>query len=71
MVTATKTPERHCKNCNVEIGGYFGNKVYRWRKTDLCMACGEAQDPVVQMCVAQTGMTPREYQTKYGRAWNE
>jgi hypothetical protein len=71
METATKSPESHCTNCNTEIGGYFGNKVYRWGNTDLCNSCGEANDPIVQMCVAQTGMTPREYQAKYRRAWND
>lgn len=71
MDAATKVSSRHCKNCSVEIGGYFGNKVYRYHHTDLCVACGAAQDLIVQKCIALTGMTPKEYQNKYGKAWNE
>lgn len=69
--TLTKEPSSHCSNCNITIGGYFGNKVYRWRKTDLCFVCGEAQDPITQICLEQTGLRPSEYQKKYGRAWND
>lgn len=63
-------PFHRCTNCAIEIGGYFGNKLFRYKDTDLCENCGEAQDPIAQKCVAQTGMTPSEYQKKYGRAWN-
>lgn len=62
---------KHCKNCGVEIGGYFGNGVYGYYGTRMCQSCGEENDPLVQMCVAQTGMTPRTYQERHKVAWNE
>lgn len=61
----------HCESCGIEIGGYFGNKVYRHKNTKLCAPCGEKSDSLVQMAVAQTGLTPVAYQAKHGRAWNE
>ncbi len=71
MEITLETSERHCANCKIEIGGYFGNKVYRWRQTDLCFTCGEVPDPTAQQCIAQTGMNPSGYQKKYRRAWND
>lgn len=61
----------HCGNCGVEIGGFFGNKVYRYENTNLCEFCGETNDPIVQMCIRQTGLTPKEYQKRHKVAWNE
>jgi len=61
----------HCNNCGVEVGGHFGNKVYGDKSQGLCNGCIEKDDPIVQLCIAQTGMTPNEYQRRHGVAWNE
>lgn len=61
----------NCVSCNVEIGGYLGNGVYRYHTTNLCQTCGEKDDFTVQLCVRLTGMTPSEYQNSHGVAWNE
>lgn len=60
-----------CSDCGTEVGGYFGNGVYGDAKIGLCQACQDKNDPVVQMCVYMTGLTPRNYQKKHGVAWNE
>ena len=36
----------------------------------MCSGC-EADDLIVKMCIAQTGMKPAEYQARHGIAWNE
>lgn len=61
----------NCEDCGIEIGGFFGNKVYRYHGTEKCKACGEKDEPASKMCIAQTGMTPIEYQREHKRAWNE
>lgn len=61
----------NCSDCGVEVGGHFGNKVYGDHSKGLCAACVDKDDPIVQMCIAQTGMTPSAYQTKWGHAWDE
>lgn len=61
----------NCKDCGVEVGGYFGNRVYGNHSTGLCASCEDKKDPLVQMCIAQTGMTPKDYQTRHKVAWNE
>jgi hypothetical protein len=61
----------NCSQCGVEVGGFFGNKVYGDAKLGLCQDCQDKNDPIVQMCIAQTGMTPRDYQKRHKAAWNE
>jgi len=61
----------HCNSCGNEVGGYFGNKVYGDKSLGLCNDCIEKNDPLTQLCIAQTGMTPSEYQRRHGVAWNE
>lgn len=60
-----------CSNCGIEVGGHFGNGVYGDHSKGLCNGCIEKSDEIVQLAVAQTGLTPREYQKKHGVAWNE
>jgi hypothetical protein len=61
----------HCSECNVEVGGYFGNKVYGNKVLGMCAKCVDLHDPIAQICYEQTGMSPTDYQQKHGRAWNE
>lgn len=61
----------HCNDCKVEVGGYFGNKVYGNIKSGLCKTCEGKQDSNVQRCLQTTGMTPSAYQSRRKVAWNE